>query len=422
MKIVTSFSPVRIERQQYCLETWKKYGCVIEAVQTMNDDLDLLQRRFPGVQFIVSENDAGVCGRPKCPRIKDLVARATNDEILIVNSDISIKYDAREFRRQWCEHGESRFVCGIRFDRSPGGQKSLNRHGVDAFRFTPRQAESVPDLGMGIGSPMWDTWIVLHFWMAGYDIVAHHSPGLIHARHPIAWSRAELSDNKKLVADHYGIAAKHMARIVSDATGRGHAPHRMPRPHLNRNRIVDPRGRILIVGTPRVGSNMLLYSLASHPRAVNAGEVLCDDNPPEIEYGKRMYANYLETCNLFKLFWMYRESTEARLLLPTCPTIVFLYRKDIDAQIASWQRAAETGLWTAGHSRRKTNTPPNLRHFITEARRHLEPMSTLKFSYEQLCQDWDNCVSAVLNSAQWDDIPLRKATVKLSSATEDQEL
>ena len=86
MKFLTSISPRRIERQQYCMATWLQYG-EITAVQTAGE-IPLLQPQFPNVQFVATEKTGALTfGYPSRVNISAMIDQGPG---LLINSDIKI--------------------------------------------------------------------------------------------------------------------------------------------------------------------------------------------------------------------------------------------------------------------------------------------------------------------------------------------
>lgn len=211
MQIVTSFSPNRIDRQQYCLATWQKYGVPIVAVQG-RDELDRMSPHFSGVSWAVCD---------ECPpKITTLAAQATDSPILLVNSDISIKNTRDDFFCDWSPQPDRILKVGIRHDRQANGHKKLNRYGIDAFLITPTMAKELPELGFRIGQPAWDYWFVFHFHAIGYAIATKKSHGLIHAVHDRNWSDENHAAGIEILSRHYGINKSGLTRTIQRITKR----------------------------------------------------------------------------------------------------------------------------------------------------------------------------------------------------------
>jgi hypothetical protein len=216
MKIVTSFAPERQERQQYCLESWQKYGHKIIAVQTTKE-MPAMQATYAGVQWVESFSD-----RPLVKEMAD-VATAENDWVLLVNSDISIKNTVEDFDSDWTAPKRRRpevLRIGIRWDREANGYKKLNQYGIDAFLLSPTMAATLPELGFRIGQPAWDYWLVWHFHALGYAVSTKKTLGLIHAKHERTWTDSHHANGMQLLTDHYGVVQKDATRTIQRLTGR----------------------------------------------------------------------------------------------------------------------------------------------------------------------------------------------------------
>jgi len=225
MKIVTSFSPNRIERQQYCVSTWAKYGLPIVAVQTTGEAAQM-QEHYPGVTFVETDKTGIAHSRPRCPTIAAMCAQATDEDILLINSDISVKDTGAQFRHAWMRDRGRRLVVGIRkdFDRV-GGEKWLNPYGIDAYRITPEMAgvvlaeEDRLGLGFAIGCPGWDYWIAWLLWYHGHTIEVAKS-SLLHPIHEWNWTKEQHAHALEMLIKHYRLTPHMWTCFAQEATGR----------------------------------------------------------------------------------------------------------------------------------------------------------------------------------------------------------
>ncbi|MCC9655275.1 hypothetical protein [Rhodopirellula halodulae] len=162
--------------------------------------------------------------------------------------------------------------------------------------------------------------------------------------------------------------------------------------------------KIVICSSPRCGTHLLLTSLASHSLAKSAGEVL----NPEDGYSdfklSRDRSIHIRQHNLFKLLVLSRS-------LPDFGKYngfgfrVFMFRRDVEAQIDSWQRACATGRWTAQEpvsNRLKPVIPrAEMRRQIGIADDLFLRSSDLVISYEELVENWDDSIMTILDRAGW---------------------
>ena len=177
--------------------------------------------------------------------------------------------------------------------------------------------------------------------------------------------------------------------------------------------------RILILSTPRTGSNLLLDSLAEHPDAVTGGEILSanaltHNSPAAIQ-------NLIDgkECNLFKVHWSQRHLLDWRLTDNSL--IVHLYRRDIEAQLASWRKACKSGRWCRwDRDPLYADFPTNANHQIFESRIGWSAVADVSITYEHLIECWDATLDFLLRSAGWDAVPLAMAhqTTAENEATE----
>ena len=87
MRFITSISPKRIERQQYCMATWLQYGEIV-AIQTA-DEIPMLQEQFPEVKFVSTDKTGKeLFGYPSRVNISAMVEQGPG---LLINSDIKFE-------------------------------------------------------------------------------------------------------------------------------------------------------------------------------------------------------------------------------------------------------------------------------------------------------------------------------------------
>jgi len=100
MRICTSISPRRKERQQKCINSWLALGCKVIAIQS-EGEASSLQQDYPRVSFIETNRVGDVFNRPKLVRIRAILDQAKNSPILILNSDIEVRPTAIPFDQIW---------------------------------------------------------------------------------------------------------------------------------------------------------------------------------------------------------------------------------------------------------------------------------------------------------------------------------
>ena len=157
---------------------------------------------------------------------------------------------------------------------------------------------------------------------------------------------------------------------------------------------------IIIACTPRTGSNLLMLSLSQHHQAVCGGEWHSEDqyrcDPGHWENKK----TNPDKVNLIKVFWPEP--------IPFDGMVVHLYREDIESQIASWERASETGEWISGKSSEPTEMPANARSIIAGS----SYQADVHISYEWMVSHWEETIAMLLEMAGWEVIPLGMAIEK----------
>lgn len=168
--------------------------------------------------------------------------------------------------------------------------------------------------------------------------------------------------------------------------------------------MVEISKPIIIIASPRVGSNLLMHSLAEHPDAVCGGEWHCVD---EISCRQDHWRNkHFRKCNLIKI--MFQEE------IPFPGLLVGLFREDIESQLASWKKACDTGIWMTGQTVQPSPFPclQDAREKIICTNKRLYECCDLVYSYESLVNHWDHIVKIILTEANWPIVRINKAISK----------
>lgn len=170
---------------------------------------------------------------------------------------------------------------------------------------------------------------------------------------------------------------------------------------------------ILILASPRTGSNLLIDSLARHPFAKTGGEYLT---------GKRLQLNTNEAirnirsggCNLFKVFSYHQSHPMFQSLVRQCELRIYLHRRDKQAQYRSLVRAWETGCWCGGNVQ-QTEPKPCPVYFgqLSTWDRRNQWYANHSISYERLVDDWDSVTAEILRRARWSPMSMSMAREKI---------
>lgn len=170
--------------------------------------------------------------------------------------------------------------------------------------------------------------------------------------------------------------------------------------------------KVVILSTPRCGTNLLMLSLDSHPDAVCAGEVCNADAEPDLWGHSGSRSEFIDSHNLFKVLSVYRSHSDFQQFLGW-GFRVYLYREDIDAQKRSWIKAATTGVWMDGQSRPYIAPKPTSDYMDAEiafADRMMMRQADLVLSYETMVSQWDHTTRTIQKAAWWPVKTLPMAT------------
>ena len=220
MRICTSLSPRRTERQQHCVKSWLSLGCQVTAVQPVGEAVTLAPH-YPGVQFVETDKVGDVFKHNHLVRISALLDQAASEPIMIVNSDIEIRSTQEGFDANWSTCEPKQLKMGIRWDedRVTHSQKIL-KYGIDAFLITPDMVKDLPDIGMTMGCPAWDYWIPIQLQRKGYTFLTSKRIEMIHELHPQNWSKVDFNIGLVLLRKYYGLEIRPASKFILQITER----------------------------------------------------------------------------------------------------------------------------------------------------------------------------------------------------------
>lgn len=212
--IVTSIPP-RVNREQDgrnigmqyqsdCVASWVAAGFKILSVN-LPAEIEVLAQRYPEIEFVPVERDAGaIAGRPT-PLIEDLLLtleRQQQSIVGMVNADVCM-----EMGKSWMEairdQVRSTIVIGHRLDLNSWSTQAgeLVASGVpytggfDLFFFEKSAIRKCigsagGDRPFSIGMPWWDFWLPVSLALQGHRVTRLEAPVAGHLIHPIKYDPA----------------------------------------------------------------------------------------------------------------------------------------------------------------------------------------------------------------------------------------
>lgn len=209
MKIITSFSPTRIDAQKRALETWKKYNIPIQAVQCHGEEY---ARDFVSNIIWVEPN---IYWSKRTPSIIDMFS---DEPALIVNSDIEMLEP--ELSR-W-EPEPKTLKIGLRTDYL-NEVTQLNKYGIDIFSFHPEMKGVLRNPLWALGIPGWDYWYAYKLYRTGYQ-VKYFDDQIMHEAHGEQWA---VKDHKRcchLLEWEFEITTSEISQQLQAMTNRLNLP------------------------------------------------------------------------------------------------------------------------------------------------------------------------------------------------------
>jgi len=203
---ITSLSPhpSRQARQQVCLQSWKDVGIRVVVINS-RDEFKRLNWLGESVERIESDDTAGGYDRPVL-RVNAIVNAGieTGGMFALLNSDIEIAGDVSPINRAM--NSPDRLTIGVRQNHAVGAIKSTSiaeTAGLDVFCMSPKLAETIPEMPLGIGKPGWDYWLPLHFRSIGVRFNWITQPLFFHEAHPRGWSVSDWDRGHDMIFEKY---------------------------------------------------------------------------------------------------------------------------------------------------------------------------------------------------------------------------
>jgi hypothetical protein len=225
---VTSCSPKNIDRTQECINSWKKYGSEIYAVQ-LEEEAENIKKTYHGVNVISTPNTGSLIWSKKTPNILELINLTKYSDAIIINSDIEITYSLEDFDREVSLPSEKTFLCGIRYNKNSSTSILLRPswwepYGIDLFRIPKASLDLFKDLNeipFAIGMPGWDFWLPYFLYLKGLELKnIKMTTNLSHEYHSKSWDKEDLILTNILFKRFLNIGIKEVTKWIQKMTGR----------------------------------------------------------------------------------------------------------------------------------------------------------------------------------------------------------
>jgi hypothetical protein len=124
---------------------------------------------------------------------------------MLINSDIEV--DGNASKLDEAIQNPDKLTIGVRYNHHPNKKQRAVREpsGLDVFLMTPELAKTIPKAPFGIGKPVWDYWLPLHFRTVGVPFHWVDSPLFYHEKHRLGWSRHEWEIGRDFLNNQYGV-------------------------------------------------------------------------------------------------------------------------------------------------------------------------------------------------------------------------
>lgn len=194
--IATSLAPWNTGLQEQAIQSWLSAGFQVVSLNVA-DELPLLQKRFPNVEFIVPYRNAKKkYGKPLIyvNDLLDVLKQSDAAVCGIVNSDIHFR--DKHLYPFLLRETPGAFVYGARIEvdtlQDPNG--CIDPWGFDYFFLDRSLISYFPQADYCLGAPMWDFWLPLTALGYGIPVKKIMTPHAFHLRHEARYDSAALCD------------------------------------------------------------------------------------------------------------------------------------------------------------------------------------------------------------------------------------
>jgi len=226
---VTSCGPKNIDRTQKCIDSWKKYGAEIYAVQ-LEEEAENIKKVYYDVNVISTAHRGSSIWSKKTPNILELIKLTEYSDVIIINSDIEITYSLEDFYKETSLPNEKAFLCGIRYNKNKTPMTISSRpswwepFGIDLFKIPKGSLDFFKDFNkipFAIGMPGWDFWLPYFLYSKGFEFKnIKMTTNLSHEYHSKSWDEEDLILTNILFKRVLNISIKEITEWIQEMTGR----------------------------------------------------------------------------------------------------------------------------------------------------------------------------------------------------------
>ncbi|MEP2716199.1 glycosyltransferase family 2 protein [Pseudophaeobacter sp.] len=226
--LVTSIAPVGVEKQVFCMETWRVQGARILSFNTAAEIEKIATEKYDllaEVEFVeVTETARDVTGKDLV-LLRDIVRHCRdldqNTCIGIINSDIQIDahVDLAGFVQRTCSGGSSLVSSRVDLDDYWDREGQIFSGGVDAFFFTPDIIADFPmETDFAIGAPWWDYFMVMYLCQKSKNVFYPRPIPFYHKRHTTNYPQSIWLHYGRHFLEHFDPS---LVRAFDDKPGSG---------------------------------------------------------------------------------------------------------------------------------------------------------------------------------------------------------
>ena len=199
--VFTSIAGRWTRSQADAVDSWKRHGLTVVAIQSPLDPIRALECRFQKIDCWLEVEEKEENRKPRIVDMLRLAAGMSDGPFILVNSDIQF---GDKFQFPVIKKDE--FVAGARNNyRRRFADAVPEEWGLDVFAVHPESVCDIPRNPLRIGEPWWDYWLAYYLQRQGFKPLCGQSGVFFHKRHPLKWSRALNNSNRQVMVSLIGV-------------------------------------------------------------------------------------------------------------------------------------------------------------------------------------------------------------------------
>lgn len=196
----------------------------IVAVQGLHE-YEYIKSLYPEVNVVTTTDVSFEWSKKNNPSILDMIKLSEESDIILINSDIELKYSSVDiFNAVWVNQSSDNIYCGIRYDvDTETNQNSFNAYGIDVYRLPKGLYDLIKEdnLNFYVGLPGWDYWLIYKScYLKRIPLKTYFHTSVEHLCHEDRWNKDDYEKAKALLQEKLKLSSYDVATSVQRVTQR----------------------------------------------------------------------------------------------------------------------------------------------------------------------------------------------------------